>query len=176
MELNSGKEMPIIGLGTWQSGTGEVVNAVKHALKIGYRHIDCAALYENESEVGQGIKEAMEEYDISREDIFVTGKLWNTKHQIEEVEPACQKSLDDLGLDYFDLYLIHMPTAFALSDELMPKDEEGKIEFDIDVSPVDTWLAMEQLVEKGLVKDIGVSNFNRFHIETTYIENLRVIR
>ena len=166
MELNSGREMPINGLGTWQSGPGEVANAVKHALKTGYRHIDCAALYENENEVGQGIKEAMEEYDIAREDIFVTGKLWNTKHKIDEVEVACQKSLEDLGLEYLDLYLIHWPTAFATSDELIPKDEDGNIEFDVENDPVDTWLAMEQLVEKGLVKDIGVSNFNSKQVQT----------
>ena len=165
MELSSGREMPTLGLGTWLSDPEEATAAVKHALKIGYRHIDCGALYENESAVGQGITEAMEEYEIPREDIFVTSKLWNTGHHFDEVENACRKSLENFGLEYLDLYLIHLPTAFEPSDELWPKDDEGNLRFDVDNNPVDTWLAMEQLVEKELVKDIGVSNFNSKQIQ-----------
>merc|ERR1719369_601875 len=108
VKLNNGQEMPLLGLGTWKSKPGQVTSAVSHALKSGYRHLDCAAVYGNEAEVGAGIKES----GVKREEIFVTSKLWNTKHNPEDVEKTCRKSLEDLGLDYLDLYLIHWPYAF----------------------------------------------------------------
>ena len=163
--MNSGRQIPVLGLGTWQSEASKVKVAVKYALKIGYRHIDCAPVYDNESAVGDGIKQAMDEYDIPRKDIFVTSKLWNTKHHPDDVEDACRKSLGDLGLDYLDLFLMHWPTAFERGDDLFPRDEEGIVKYDVDLHPTDTWMEMEKLVEKGLVKDIGVSNFNSKQIQ-----------
>lgn len=101
---------------------------------------------------------------MERSQLFVTSKLWNNKHHPEDVEAACRNSLADLGLDYLDLYLIHWPTGFLRGDEKFPKNEDGSVKYDFDIHPTDTWLAMEKLVEKGLVKSIGVSNFNSVQI------------
>lgn len=103
--LNTGAKIPAVGFGTWQAAPHEVEKAVEIALKSGYRHIDCAAIYRNENEVGVGIKKS----GVKREDIFVTGKLWNTKHRPEDVESALDMSLTDLGTDYVDLFLMHWP-------------------------------------------------------------------
>ena len=103
--LNTGAQIPAVGFGTWQAKPGEVERAVETALKAGYRHIDCAAIYRNEAEVGDGITRS----GIPRSDIFLTGKLWNTKHAPEDVEAALDKSLQDLGVEYLDLFLMHWP-------------------------------------------------------------------
>ncbi|GIY61833.1 aldo-keto reductase family 1 member B1, partial [Caerostris extrusa] len=126
--LNNGKEMPMIGLGTWKSKPGEVFNAVKVAIDIGYRHLDCALAYQNEIEVGQAIKEKIEDKTIKREDLFVTSKLWNTFHRKEKVSECLQLSLGALGLDYLDLYLIHWPIAYkGRPVNFSPKNEIGEI-------------------------------------------------
>jgi len=161
LTLNNGQEMPLLGLGTWKSAPGEVARAVEHALRSGYRHIDGAAVYGNEKEVGEGIKAS----GVKREDIFVTSKLWNNKHHPDDVESACRKTLSDLGLDHLDLYLVHWPHAFQRGEVLFPKYEDGNIKFDETIDPTDTWLAMEKLVGLGLVRSIGLSNFNSQQIE-----------
>jgi len=160
VKLNNGLSMPQLGLGTWKSQAGQVEKAVEHAIKAGYRHIDCAAVYGNELEVAAGLKNS----GVAREELFVTSKLWNTKHTPEDVEPTCRKTLADLGLEYLDLYLIHWPYAFQRGDNPFPRNEDQTMQFD-DTHPTTTWLAMEELVKKGLVKSIGVSNFNSQQIK-----------
>jgi len=159
--------MPLLGLGTWKSKSGEVEAAVKKALEVGYRHIDCAFGYGNEGEVGKALKYGMEELKIPRSEIFVTSKLWNTFHAPQDVEPAFHKSLEALGLEYLDLYLMHWPICFKNLNWTtnFPTNPDGSIIYDLENHPNDTYLAMEKLVEKGLVKSIGVSNFNSKQIE-----------
>ncbi|BCS22825.1 aldo/keto reductase [Aspergillus puulaauensis] len=161
-KLNSGFEIPAVGLGTWQSRPNEVQKAVNAALQIGYRHIDAASVYGNEREVGDGIKAS----GVPREEIFLTSKLWNTHHDPENVEAAVDRSLSDLQTDYLDLYLIHWPVAFRHSTtSIQPIDEKTGLIDVIDVPTKDTWAAMEALVAKGKVRSIGVSNFTREKIE-----------
>ena len=134
---------------------------------MGYRLIDEAACYANEKECGQGIKRAIDEGIVKREDLWVTSKLWNTCHRKEHVKLACQKTLSDLGLDYVDLYLIHFPVSlrFIPFEKAYPHGFSENINgeekmFEDEVSIAETWAAMEELVKEGLVKNIGVSNFN----------------
>lgn len=155
--LNNGSKMPQIGLGTWKSGSGEVGEAVKFAiLGAGYRQIDCASVYGNEKEIGQAFEEIFATGKVKREELFVTSKLWNDAHGAEDVEIACRKTLEDLRLEYLDLYLVHWGIA-------VKKDSNfgGGEHLALDRVPLsETWQAMENLVEEGLVKSIGVSNFN----------------
>ncbi|KAK7720521.1 hypothetical protein SLS63_009739 [Diaporthe eres] len=157
-KLNNGLSVPAVGLGTWQSKPNEVKNAVELALKSGYRHVDAAAVYDNEKEVGAGIKAS----GVSRKDIFLTSKLWNTHHKGEDVERAVDTSLADLQTDYLDLYLIHWPVSFRrINDtERFPIDEQTFGVDVIDVPIIETWRAMEALVKKGKIRTIGVSNFS----------------
>ncbi|KAK2597876.1 hypothetical protein N8I77_012631 [Diaporthe amygdali] len=157
-KFNNGLSVPAVGLGTWQSKPNEVKNAVELALKSGYRHVDAAAVYDNEKEVGEGIKAS----GIPRKDIFLTSKLWNTHHKGEDVEKAVDISLADLQTDYLDLYLIHWPVSFRrINDtERFPIDEKTFGADVIDVPIIETWRAMEALVKKGKIRTIGVSNFS----------------
>lgn len=158
--LSTGQRMPMIGLGTWRSAPGQVKQAVLAALDCGYRHIDCAAAYSNEQEVGEALNLRVGPGKaLRRDEVFITSKLWNTKHDPQDVEEACKTSLAHLGLSYLDLYLMHWPMAFQPGQELMPCREDGSVCYS-DTHYRDTWAAMEDLVDKGLVKAIGLSNFN----------------
>ncbi|OWF50693.1 1,5-anhydro-D-fructose reductase [Mizuhopecten yessoensis] len=142
-----------------EQGEDEVIKAVKVGVRAGYRHLDCAAIYRNERAVGHAIKELIIEDTITREDIFVTSKLWNTCHRPDLVLSSLKKSLYDLGLTYLDLYLIHWPMGLQEGGEFLPKDEDGTVLFS-EVDFVETWKALEDCVDEGLVRDIGLSNFN----------------
>ena len=144
--------MPGIGLGTWKSSPGVVGEAVRAALELGYRHVDCAAAYGNEKEVGEAIRGAMDAGILERGDLFVTSKLWNTMHRPDDVKLALTKTLSDLGLEYLDLYLIHWPVH-------VDKETGEQIPYD-DLPITDTWKVLEECVDQGLVRDIGVSNFS----------------
>ncbi|PWY93576.1 aldo-keto reductase [Aspergillus sclerotioniger CBS 115572] len=146
--LNSGYEIPAVGLGTWLSKPHEVENAVEAALRAGYRHIDAAAIYQNESEVGSGWKKS----GVPREEIF----LWNTHHHPENVEEAVNKTLKDLQTDYLDLYLIHWPVAFIYQNNFQPPLDPVTKRFRLaDVPISETWKALENLVDSGKVRSIG---------------------
>merc|ERR1712110_890990 len=162
IELFSGSQMPLVGLGTWHHGSQqEMSDAVRFAIKEGFRHIDCAYCYGNEKEMGEVFTEMVGENKfIAREKMFIASKLWNTEHAGERVEAACRKTLEDLCLDYLDLYIIHWPSGFVHGKGNVPRDDEGKMVLFSGVSIEETWLGMEKLVHLGLVKAIGLSNFN----------------
>lgn len=159
VKLNTEVEMPIIGLGTWKAKPGEVYQAIRWAIKLGYRHIDCAPIYGNEKEIGQALHDAMAEGDIKREELFVTSKLWNDSHAKEDVIPALEQTLKDLQLEYLDLYLMHWPVA-QKKGVAMPNSSEDMISLN-DLPLEETWAGMEEAQMKGLVKAIGVSNFGK---------------
>mmetsp|Transcript_60114 Transcript_60114/g.95457 ORF Transcript_60114/g.95457 Transcript_60114/m.95457 type:complete len:499 (+) Transcript_60114:21-1517(+) len=157
-------KIPMLALGTWLSEQGKVAAAVEFALKLGYKHIDCAAAYGNEEEVGEGLANAFKA-GVKREDVFVTSKLWNTKHDPKDVVPALKRSLDHLGLDYVDLYLIHWPLTLRAGAEDFPKLANGMPDFGEIVPHEETWRGMEECVKLGLAKHIGLSNFNVAQID-----------
>ena len=150
--------MPFIGLGTWQSEPGKVGAAVEYALECGYRHIDCAAIYENEKEIGQAFHKVFSRGILQRADVFITSKLWNAHHSPDDVLAACQQTLQDLQLEYLDLYLVHWGVATPKELGSEPVDEHGVVVQE-NVSLQETWQAMEELVNRGLVKAIGVANY-----------------
>jgi aldehyde reductase len=164
IKFNNGQLFPVYGLGTWKSEPGQVTQAVKDAIKIGYRHIDCAHVYGNEAEVGEALKSVLSDGTVKREELYITSKLWNTMHRPDLVEPAIKTTLKNLGLQYLDLYLVHWPFAFKEDGDLFPKKADGTID-NSDVDYVDTWKEMEGLVKKGLAKSIGISNFNKRQTE-----------
>jgi D-xylose reductase len=164
----TGQLMPAVGLGLWKIEQNSVAEAVYKAIEAGYRHLDSAADYGNEKQVGEGIAKAIGDGLCARQDLWITSKLWNTFHRQEHVQAACEKSLNDMGLAYFDLYLIHFPIALEYVDfndryppEWLhnPLDTEPSMVLDR-VPLSETWGAMERLVEKRLARKIGVCNYN----------------
>ena len=164
----TGQRMPAVGLGLWKIDADTVGDAVYHAIKLGYRHLDSAADYGNEKQVGEGIARALADGLCSREELWVTSKLWNTYHRREHVEAACRKSMADLGLDYLDLYLVHFPIALRyveFADRYPPEwiydPAAAEPGMQLDAVPLsETWGAMEQLVEAGIARQIGVCNYS----------------
>lgn len=150
--------MPLLGLGTWKATEGQVYEAVSEALRLGYRHIDCAAIYGNEAEIGQAFADAFEAGILQRSDLWVTSKLWNNSHRQQQVQPALGQTLRDLRLDYLDLYLVHWPIALqaGVGFPASPNDYLSLEE----VPLAETWKGMEDLLSTGLVRHIGVSNFS----------------
>lgn len=167
VKLNpSGQAMPLIGFGAWKVPKDTCADTIYNAIKAGYRLIDGAEDYANEKECGEGVRRAIDEGIIKREDIFITSKLWNTFHGKEHVAELAKRSLADWGLEYFDLFLIHFPLAqkYVSPDVRYPPGpyydiDKQTVEFE-NVPISETWGAMESLVDAGLVKNIGVSNFN----------------
>ena len=150
--------MPALGFGTLIPDPAVTITATKDALEAGFRHFDCAERYRNEREVGEALQAGLAAGKIAREDIFVTTKLWNTNHRPERVEPAFAASLDRLRLDYLDLYLIHTPFAFQPGDDQDPRDQNGNVLYDKGVTLLDTWRALENLVDHGSCRAIGLSD------------------
>jgi alcohol dehydrogenase (NADP+) len=161
MLLNNGAgHMPAVGFGTLIPDTAVTKTATRDALDAGFRHFDCAERYRNEREVGEALQAGLAANGIGRENIFVTTKLWNSNHRPERVEPAFEASLDRLRLTYLDLYLIHTPYAFQPGDEQDPRDQNGNVLYDNGVTLLDTWRAMESLVDHGRCRAIGLSDIS----------------
>ena len=169
IKLCNGVHCHMLGLGTWRAKGEECYNAVKEAIKIGYRHIDTAHYYENEKEVGLAIRDAMKDFEINRKELFVVTKLATTCNQPHLVVPSLKESLTRLGLTYVDLYLIHSPVCPQPVDDIVTlenmKTSDGKTLF-LDIPPIDVWKSMEKCVELGLASSIGVSNFNSMQIQS----------
>ncbi len=164
LQYQNGDTMPMIGLGTWKSAPGEVYEAVKTAIRLGYRHIDCALIYGNEAEIGRALSESFQSGVVTREELWITSKLWNDSHAPADVQPGIEKTLADLQLDYLDLYLMHWPVAIK-KGEGFPLTKEKLISLE-ELSIATTWQSMESLVEKGLTRHIGVSNFSIYKLKS----------
>ncbi|MEO0446404.1 MAG: aldo/keto reductase [Verrucomicrobiota bacterium] len=164
--VSEGREIPAAGLGMWKVETTDAASLVVDAVDAGWRHFDCACDYGNEEEVGQGLRQVMEEKRAARDDLWVTSKLWNTYHQADHVRPACERTLRDLGLDELDLYLVHfpIPLRYVPFEERYPPGwfhdpEAAEPRMEFEKAPLhETWAAMERLKRDGLVKEIGICN------------------
>lgn len=150
--------MPALGLGTWKSEPGEVYKAIRTAISLGYRHFDCAYIYQNESEIGAALSDAIMTGEVNREELWITSKLWNTHHRKNEVSECLQITLKALQLDYLDLYLIHWPVAHQ-KDVIFPQDGSGLVSLK-EIPLEETWSGMEEIKSSGLSKHIGVANFS----------------
>ncbi len=159
LALNGGAgAIPALGFGTLIPDAIATKNATKAALEAGFRALDTAERYRTEKEVGEAMQEVFKAGKIKREEVFVATKLWNTNHRPERVKPAFEASLKKLQLDYLDLYLIHTPFAFQPGDEQDPRDTNGHVIYDTGVMLTDTWGAVEELVDEGKCKAIGLSD------------------
>jgi diketogulonate reductase-like aldo/keto reductase len=159
--LNDGRgEIPALGFGTSLSEREKTRDAVRTAVEVGFRHLDAAERYRNEAEVGAALKDLFADGIVRRDELFVTTKLWNNNHRPERVKPALQASLRRLGLDEVDLYLVHTPFAFKPGDDQDPRDSQGAVVYDDEVTLEETWTAMESLVDQGLSRAIGLSDID----------------
>ncbi|KAA0049676.1 NADP-dependent D-sorbitol-6-phosphate dehydrogenase-like [Cucumis melo var. makuwa] len=161
--LNNGFQMPMMGLGVWRMEKEEIKDLIINAIKIGYRHFDCAADYKSEAEIGEALAEALESGLVKREQLFITSKLWNSDHG--HVLEACKDSLKKLQLQYLDLYLVHFPIATkhtGVGNTSSALGKDGMLDIDTTISLETTWHAMEDLVSAGLVRSIGISNYDIF--------------
>jgi alcohol dehydrogenase (NADP+) len=157
-ELHGGGRMPALGLGTWKADPGVVGETVAEAIRVGYRHFDCAPIYGNEPEIGDALEAATGAGLVSRENLWVTSKLWNDNHLPEHVLPALKQTLSDLRLEYLDLFLVHWPIAHKHGVGLPESPDQFLAPTDAPIT--DTWAAMEEAVDRGLCRYIGVSNFS----------------
>jgi alcohol dehydrogenase (NADP+) len=160
--------MPALGFGTLIPDPAETRSAVTNALKVGFRHFDCAERYRNEREVGESLQGELATGAIAREDVFITTKLWNTNHRPERVGPAFDASCVRLGVRYVDLYLSHTPYAFQPGDNMEPRDPSGNIIYDKGVTLIETWRAMESLVDQGKCRAIGLSDVTLENLMPVY--------
>lgn len=159
LRLNNGTDtIPALGFGTLIPDPVATRNATKAALEVGFRALDTSERYRTETEVGEAMQEAFHSGKIQRDDVFVATKLWNNNHRPERAKGACNASLKKLQLDYVDLYLIHTPFAFQPGAEQDPRDANGNVIYDRGVTLIDTWRALEELVDEGRCKAIGLSN------------------
>lgn len=165
--------IPALGFGTLIPDPAETITATSDALQAGFRHFDCAERYGNEREVGKALQAGLAHGKIPRENIFVTTKLWNSNHRPERVEPAFEASLERLGLKYLDLYLIHTPFAFQPGDNQDPRDQNGNVLYDQGVTLLDTWKALESLVDHGKCRAIGLSDITLNDLKPLY-ESARI--
>src|ERR1700722_2145067 len=166
--LNNGSGyMPALGCGTLIPDPVETRNATRDALAAGFRHFDCAERYRNEREIGKALQTGLAS-GIKREDLFITTKLWNTNHRPERVEPAFEASRERLKLEYLDLYLSHTPFAFQPGDEQDPRDQKGNVIYDKGVTLLDTWRAMESLVDHGKCRAIGLGDIALKELQPIY--------
>jgi aldehyde reductase len=165
---NNPIHMPALGFGTLIPDKAETIKATRYALEAGFRHFDCAERYRNESEVGEALQTGMADLGIAREDLFITTKLWNTNHRPERVEQAFEGSLKRLRLDYVDFYLTHTPFAFQPGDEQDPRDENGNVIYDDGITLLDTWRALESLVDGGKCRAIGLADVGLDKLMTIY--------
>jgi aldehyde reductase len=150
--------IPALGFGTLIPDLAETRSATTNALRVGFRHFDCAERYRNEREVGESLQAEFATEAIAREDVFITTKLWNTNHRPERVEPAFDASRERLGISYADLFLIHTPFSFQPGNNMDPRDERGNIIYDRGVNLLETWRAMESLTDGGKCRAIGLSD------------------
>ena len=155
---NNSGQLPALGFGTLIPDPALTITATRAALDAGFRHFDCAERYGNERQVGEALQAGLAPNHLTREDIFVTTKLWNSNHRPERVEPAFNASLDRLRLTFLDLYLIHTPYAFQPGDNQDPRDQNGNVIYDTEVTLLDTWRALETLVDHGKCHAIGLSD------------------
>jgi alcohol dehydrogenase (NADP+) len=170
---NAAGQIPALGFGTLIPDPAVTLSATKDALEAGFRHFDCAERYRNEREVGQALQAGLTAAKISRSDLFITTKLWNTNHRPDRVAPAFEASLQRLQLAYLDLYLIHTPFAFQPGDEQDPRDQNGNVIYDPGVTLLDTWKALESLVDHGKCRAIGLSDVNLEQLAPLY-ESARI--
>jgi D-xylose reductase len=159
----TGQEMPLIGLGLWKIPRSICADTVYQAIKVGYRLLDGAGDYGNEKEAGEGVRRALQEGLVKREELFITSKIWNTFHAHDHVKSLAKKQLDLWGIEYFDLFLVHFPIAlkYVDPDHRYPPEwfgDDGKVHTE-NIPTQETWGAMEELVDEGLTKNIGLSNF-----------------